>query len=141
MLIVNCSQVITLTPLPQRGKQLGELNTLSGAAVLIQGEQIAEIGSEENLLRRFPSEPRLDARGNAVLPGFVDAHTHLVFASDRAAEFESRLQGKTYQEIMAAGGGINATVQATRAASREELARRKQRERGSGYARPRHHHR
>lgn len=121
MLIVNCSQVITLTPSPQRGKQLGELNALTGAAVLILGEKIAEVGPEEALLRRFPSEPRLDARGNAVLPGFVDAHTHLVFASDRAAEFENRLQGKTYQEIMAAGGGINATVQATRAASREEL--------------------
>ncbi len=92
-----------------------------GAAVLIHGEKIAEIGPEEALLRRFPAEPRLDARGNAVLPGFVDAHTHLVFASDRAAEFESRLQGKTYQEIMAAGGGINSTVRATRAASREEL--------------------
>jgi imidazolonepropionase len=121
MLIINCSQVITLTPSPQRGKQLGELNALSGAAVLIHGEKIAEIGSEESLLHRFPSEPRLDARGNAVLPGFVDAHTHLVFASDRAGEFESRLLGSTYQEIMAAGGGINATVRATRAASREEL--------------------
>jgi imidazolonepropionase len=121
MLIVNCSQVITLTPSPQRGKQLGELNALSEAAVLIQGEKIAEIGPLEALLRRFPSEPRLDARGNAVLPGFVDAHTHLIFASDRAAEFEARLQGRSYQEIMAAGGGINATVRATRAASREDL--------------------
>lgn len=121
MLITNCSQVITLTPFPQRGKQLGELNALSGAAVLIHGGKIAEIGGEESLIRRFPSEPRLDARGNVVLPGFVDAHTHLVFASDRAVEFESRLQGSTYQEIMAAGGGINATVRATRAASREEL--------------------
>jgi len=121
MLIINCSQVIPLTPFPQRGKQLGELNALSGAAVLVHGEKIVEIGSEESLLRRFPSEPRLDARGNAVLPGFVDAHTHLVFASNRAEEFESRLQGRTYQEIMAAGGGINATVRATRAASFEEL--------------------
>lgn len=121
MLIVNCSQVIPLTPSPQRGKQLGELNALTGAAVLIQGEKIVEIGPEEALLRRFPTEPRLDARGKAVLPGFVDAHTHLVFASDRAAEFESRLQGKTYQEIMAAGGGINSSVRATRAASREDL--------------------
>ncbi len=121
MLIVNCSQVIPLTATPQRGKLLGEMNPLSGAAVLIHGEKIAEIGPEEALLRRFPSEPRLDARGNAVLPGFVDAHTHLVFVSDRAGEFESRLQGRTYQEIMAAGGGINATVRATRAANREEL--------------------
>jgi imidazolonepropionase len=121
MLITHCSQVIPLTPSPQRGSQLGKLNILTGCAVLIHGERIEEISDEASLIRRFPNESRMDARGHAVLPGFVDSHTHLVFAGDRAAEFESRLQGKTYQEIMASGGGINSTVSATRAASREEL--------------------
>ena len=121
MLITHCSQVIPLTPSPQRGSQLGELNILTGSAVLIRGERIEEIADEASLIRRFPDESRLDARGHAVLPGLVDSHTHLVFAGDRAAEFESRLQGKTYQEIMSAGGGINSTVRATRAATPEDL--------------------
>jgi imidazolonepropionase len=63
----------------------------------------------------------LDAQGKVVLPGFVDPHTHVVWAGDRAAEFEMRLQGKTYMEIMAAGGGIASTVKTTRAASMDSL--------------------
>jgi imidazolonepropionase len=121
MLITNCSQVLAMTPSPQRGQQLGELNIIVGGAVLIQGEKIAAVDSVESLVRRYPNEPRLDAHGHAILPGFVDPHTHLVFASDRAAEFESRLQGRTYLKIMAGGGGINSTVRATRAAGVEEL--------------------
>jgi len=73
------------------------------------------------MLARYPNAPRLDARGRVVMPGLVDPHTHLVWAGDRAAEFEMRLQGKTYMEIMTAGGGIAATVRATRQSSREEL--------------------
>jgi imidazolonepropionase len=121
MLITHCSQVIPLTPSPQRGSQLGELNILTSNAVLIRGDRIEEIADEESLIRRFPDESRLDAHGHAVLPGFVDSHTHLVFAGDRAVEFESRLQGKTYQDIMSAGGGINSTVRATRAATLGDL--------------------
>lgn len=121
MLLVNCSQVLPLTPSPQRGTCLGELNILEKGAVLYRGERIEAVGFEEDLVRKYPNEPRLNAGGNAVLPGFVDPHTHLVFASDRAAEFESRLQGKTYQQIMAEGGGINSTVRATLAAGVDEL--------------------
>jgi imidazolonepropionase len=69
----------------------------------------------------YPDEPRLDAAGRVVMPGLVDPHTHLVFSGDRAAEFEQRLQGKTYMEILAAGGGILSTVRATRDANVEEL--------------------
>ena len=63
----------------------------------------------------------IDARGGFVGPGFVDCHTHVVFAGDRSGEFEQRCQGKTYLEIAAAGGGIARTVTATRAASEHEL--------------------
>ncbi len=121
MLIHSASQLITLAGGPQRGSRLGDLGILSNGAVLIREGRIVETGSTPDLLTRHPNEDRLDAGGKAVLPGFVDPHTHLVWAGDRAAEFEMRLQGMTYLEIMATGGGIQSTVQATRAASQSTL--------------------
>lgn len=121
MLIHNISQLITLAGGAQRGADLGRLGMLHDSAVLIEGETIAKTGSSAELLKEYPNEERLDAGGMVVLPGFVDPHTHLVWAGDRAAEFEMRLQGKTYMEIMAAGGGIASTVKATREASPDEL--------------------
>ncbi len=121
MLIHNASQLITLTPKPQRGKDLGTLNIIEQGAVLIHGETIVAVGSSEEILRKYPNERRLDVHGKVVLPGLIDPHTHLVWAGDRAAEFEMRLQGKTYMQIMAAGGGIQSTVNATRAAKKTDL--------------------
>lgn len=121
MLIHNASQLITLTPQPQRGKELGTLNIIEQGAVLIRGESIETVGSSEELLHKYPNEPRLDAGSKTVMPGLIDPHTHLVWAGDRAAEFEMRLQGKTYMQIMAAGGGIQSTVNATRMAKKSEL--------------------
>jgi imidazolonepropionase len=122
MLIYNISQLLTLTPEPQRGSELGTLNIIENGAVLVRDGLIEGVGNTDDLLNRLPaSEPRLDAGGKVVLPGFVDSHTHLVWAGDRAAEFEMRLQGKTYMEIMAAGGGIASTVKQTRAAAPAEL--------------------
>ena len=121
MLIHSASQVVTLTETPQRGDALGTLNIVPDGAVLVNGETIAEVGPSAELLRRYPNEEQLDAHGHAMIPGFVDPHTHLVWAGDRAAEFEMRLAGASYMEIMAAGGGIQSTVNATRAASPEEL--------------------
>jgi imidazolonepropionase len=121
MLIHSASQLITLRGGPQRGATLGNLGLLTDGAVLLRDGLIEATGSSAELLAKYPNEERLDASGRAVLPGFVDPHTHLVFASDRAAEFEMRLQGKTYLEILAAGGGILSTVRATRAASVPEL--------------------
>ena len=121
MLIYNTSQVLTLAGGVQRGAELGQLGIISRGAVLIQGETITAVGATDELLRAYPAEERLDARGCAVLPGFVDPHTHLAWAGERAAEFEMRLQGKTYLEILAAGGGILSTVRATRAASLADL--------------------
>jgi imidazolonepropionase len=121
MLIHNISQVLQMTPLPQKGTALGTLGMIKDAAVLLCKDKIEATGSSADLLQRYPDEPRLDAGGCVVLPGLIDPHTHLVFAGDRVAEFEMRLQGKSYMEIMAAGGGITSTVDATRLASLDEL--------------------
>src|SRR5512135_919663 len=121
MLIHNISQLLTMTEKPQRGFELGTLNIINDGAVLIKGKLIEDVGISSDLLKKYPKEPRLNVHQKVVMPGFVDPHTHLVFAGDRAAEFEMRLEGKTYMEIMAAGGGIMSTVRATRTASRESL--------------------
>jgi imidazolonepropionase len=121
MLIHSASQLLTLTPKPQRGKRLGELGLINNGAVLIQAEKIIAVGSTPEFLATYPHEPRLDAANGVVMPGFIDAHTHLVWAGDRAAEFEMRLQGKPYLEILAAGRGILSTVSTTRKASLLDL--------------------
>jgi len=121
MLIHSASQLVTLSGGPRRGHDLGNLHILEDGAVLIRDGIIEEIGKTSTLIYKYPNEDRVDARGNAVIPGFIDPHTHLVWAGDRAAEFEMRLQGKTYMEIMSAGGGIASTVKATRGASKEDL--------------------
>ena len=121
MLIHNASQLLTLAGGPQRGYQLGTLNIIADGAVLIQQDTIVDVGNSAELRSKYPNEPCLDAGGNVVTPGFVDPHTHLVWAGDRSGEFEMRLQGETYLEILAAGGGILSTVRATRSASLEDL--------------------
>src|SRR5512133_396441 len=121
MLIHNISQLLTLKGGPQRGHELGRLELIEQGAVLMRGDTIEAVGTQEVLLSRYSDEPRMDANGKTVLPGFVDPHTHLVWAGDRAVEFEMRLEGRTYLEILAAGGGIISTVEATRAADYETL--------------------
>jgi len=121
MLIHSASQVLTLAGDPQRGHELGRLNILPDGAVLITDEKIIAVGASQELRSAYPHEPVLDAGGCVVMPGFVDPHTHAIWAGDRAAEFEMRLEGKTYLEILAAGGGILSTVHATRTASLERL--------------------
>jgi imidazolonepropionase len=90
--------------------------------VRCEDDRIAFVGKEEEHDRRFPAATAvLDAGGGCVLPGFVDPHTHPVWAGSREDEFNRRLRGETYMDIARAGGGINATVRATRAASRDQL--------------------
>jgi len=121
MLIHSASQIITLSGGPQRGADFGRLGIIENGAVLIEGEAIKEVGPTKELLQKHPNAEMVDANGMAVIPGLIDPHTHLVWAGDRAGEFEMRLEGRTYMEIMAAGGGIQSTVNATRAASDEDL--------------------
>lgn len=121
MLIHSASQLLTLAGGPQRGKFLGNLGTIEDGAVLIQDGLVLETGTSSKMLKRYPAEETLDARGRVVMPGFVDPHTHLIWAGDRASEFELKLEGKSYLEILEAGGGILSTVKATREASLADL--------------------
>lgn len=121
MLIHSANQLLTLAGPPQRGKDLGTLGIIPNGAVLTSGSHIQAVGPSEQLLAEHPNEPRLDASGKVVLPGFVDPHTHAIWAGDRAAEFEKKLEGKTYLEILQSGGGILSTVRATREANTNDL--------------------
>jgi imidazolonepropionase len=121
LLVHSARQLVTIAGGPQRGDTLGRLGLLADGAVAIDGGRILAVGPTTELRDRFAAEQELDAAGRVVLPGLIDAHTHAIWAGDRAAEFEMRLQGRSYMEILAAGGGIMATVRATRAASIERL--------------------
>ena len=121
MLIHSASQLLTLAGGPQRGKMLGDLGLIPDGAVLFRQGEILEVGPSTEMTARYPSEEQWDAGGRVVMPGFVDPHTHVVWAGDRAEEFEDRLAGKTYLEILEEGGGILSTVRATRQASLEIL--------------------
>ncbi len=122
--IVNIGQLVTLAgpARPRAGAELRELDVIADGAMLIEDGRIAAAGTYAELRSRISRNvPVIDAEGRCVTPGFVDAHTHLVFAGNRADEFEKRIGGATYQEIAAGGGGILRTVQLTRAASEDEL--------------------
>lgn len=124
LLVENASQVCVVPASeggPQRGSALGTLGLIEGGAVAISGSEIVAVGPNVELRERYPAAQPLDARRGVVVPGFVDPHTHLVWSGDRAVEFEQRIAGATYMEIMAAGGGINSTVHRVRAASVNEL--------------------
>jgi imidazolonepropionase len=125
LLITNLAEVATPRgTTPRRGHQQGAVVRLRAAEVLCRGGRIAFAGSGEERRRRhgeLEEVARLDGRGGTLVPGFVDAHTHLPWAGTREEEFAQRLAGRSYQEIAAAGGGILATVRATREAGEDEL--------------------
>jgi len=122
--VVNIGQLVTLAG-PQRprvGRELSHIGIILNAALLVEDSRIVTVGRYTDLRSLMPAHATVvDAAGCCITPGFVDAHTHLVFAGNRAAEFEQRIAGATYQQIAAAGGGILRTVALTRAATEEEL--------------------
>lgn len=121
LLVHSAAQVLTVPGPPQRGRALGALGLIEDGAVALRGETVLEVGPSAALRERYAPAEALDAGGGVVMPGFVDPHTHALWVGDRAAEFEMRLAGRTYLEILAAGGGILSTVRNTRAASVEEM--------------------
>jgi imidazolonepropionase len=116
IVVTNIGQLVTNDP-----ERDGLLGVIEDAAVMVEGGHVTWVGPKQDLPARDPDLPELDCRGAAVVPGFVDCHTHLVYAGDRADEFGRRLRGESYEEIMAAGGGIQSTVTATRRASLPDL--------------------
>ncbi|MBP7148049.1 MAG: imidazolonepropionase [Acidobacteria bacterium] len=124
--LVGASEVVTCAgPWPARGRDQSRVAPIEEGAVAALNGVITWVGPGWCLDREVdvrPGATRIDVRDRAVLPGLVDAHTHLVWAGDRAGEFEQRLAGATYSEIAARGGGILSTVAATREASEDELA-------------------
>jgi len=124
LLVTNCSQLVTLSGprRPRVGAELLDVGIIRDGAMLVQGKHIAAIGTRAEVEPQASSDTKIiDAGGRAVLPGFVDAHTHLVFAGNRVDEFEMRCAGMSYQQIAERGGGIRSTVRKTRAATEEEL--------------------
>jgi len=124
LLIVGASELVTMAGGPRRGDRLKDPAAIPGGALAARQGRIVAVGPSDEVLAAVSTGPDtlvIDARGRAVIPGFVDPHTHLCFAGDRAEEFALRLGGATYQEIAARGGGILNTVRATRAASQAEL--------------------
>ncbi|MDO5689280.1 MAG: imidazolonepropionase [Tissierellia bacterium] len=124
IVIVHAEQLVTPTGKTKRcGKEMNELQVIEDAAVFIQDGRIAAVGPTEEVIKGIDLDrtDQIDAKGKTILPGFVDCHTHFVFGGYRDNEYNMRLEGATYVEIMEAGGGIKSTVKATREASFEEL--------------------
>ncbi len=128
-LITHAAQLVTPPGgQPRVGDEMNQLLQIEDGALLARDGQITAVGATDEVLRladRLPAVEdeveAIDASGAVVLPGFVDAHTHPVFAGTREDEYEMRARGASYEEIAAAGGGIRSTVRKTRAASEDEL--------------------
>src|SRR5688500_2642906 len=121
MLIHSSSQLLTLAGGPQRGHALGTLGIIEDGAVVVRDEKIIAVGTTAELKASYPEEPTFDAGGCVLMPGFVDPHTHVIWGGDRANEFEMKMAGTPYLDILASGGGILSTVRATRTTSIESL--------------------
>lgn len=133
-LLINASQLVTVSGFEaKKGLEMSELAVIEDGALLMESRSaetgspsresglIKDVGTTEELLPKYPTAEIIDCKGKAVLPGFVDSHTHLIFGGYRADEFSWRLSGVSYMEIMKRGGGINATLVPTREADLESL--------------------
>lgn len=120
LLIHSAAQLVTcVSPngKPKRGAAMRDVGMIQDGAVAVHDGAITAVGPSDQLRSQYTAVTTLDASGKVVCPGFVDPHTHVVYAGDRVDEFEMRINGATYMEIMAAGGGIVSTMKAVRAAS------------------------
>ena len=124
LLIVNADELVTVAGSslkPRVGKQMQDLGIIRDGCLAIREGQIIAVGKTLDVRKNFRADNVVSANGKTVLPGFVDPHTHLVFAGSREDEFQMRLEGASYMEILSAGGGILKTVRDTRRASLDKL--------------------
>ncbi|MFN8498272.1 MAG: imidazolonepropionase [Anaerolineae bacterium] len=129
LLIHSAAQLVTCAGgggEPRRGAAMRDVGVIADGAVAVADGAIVAVGKTDDVRAEVTPRRAIDATGRVVCPGFVDAHTHVVYAGNRIAEFEMRLAGATYLDIMAAGGGIVDTMRATRAASLVEIAAQSQ---------------
>ncbi|MDI6805574.1 MAG: imidazolonepropionase [Candidatus Bathyarchaeia archaeon] len=124
LLIVNADELITLAGANQKpriGKQMRELGIIYHGALALKDGRIVAVGKTVEVTKAFKAETVISAHGKTVMPGFVDPHTHIIFAGFREDEFQMRVEGASYIEILSSGGGILKTVRETRKASVEKL--------------------
>ena len=129
LIIKNAAELVTCSGFKaKKGKEMADLHIISDGALVIKEGTITAVGKTKDIVKQYEKRGAdlsdfdvIDARDKAVLPGFVDSHTHFVFGGYRADEFSWRLRGDSYMEIMQRGGGIVNTVKATRKAAKEEL--------------------
>lgn len=128
-LLKNISQLVTCknsSSYPKKGKAQSDIGLLSNSNIIVNKNKIEFVGSSKSLLQfirknKIKITKEIDCQNKVVIPGFIDSHTHFVFAGNREDEYEMRIAGKTYQEIAAAGGGIVSTVNSVRKASADRL--------------------
>ena len=123
LIVTHAAQLLTVAAgrRPKRGAAMADLAILEDGAVAVRDGRVIAVGPTADVLAEHSATNLIRAQGQVVMPGFVDPHTHLVWAGDRSGEFEQRVAGASYMEIMAAGGGIMSTVRATRSASPDDL--------------------
>jgi imidazolonepropionase len=127
--VLHASQLVTLSgpKRPRVGTELSELGIIRDGGIFVRDGKIEKVSLSDEIEKNIGEADVIDARGRVVMPGFVDAHTHLVFAGNRLNDFERRARGETYEQIAKAGGGIWSTVAKTRAASEGDLFRQAKR--------------
>ncbi len=124
LIIKNASELVTCKgKSPKHGKDMTDIGMIKDGCIVIEDEIIVDVGSTEEILKKYNENDYdiIDAKNKAVLPGFIDSHTHLIFGGYRADEFSWRLRGDSYMSIMERGGGITSSVRSTRNTSLEEF--------------------
>jgi imidazolonepropionase len=124
LIVAHAAEIVTTTGRslhPASGPQQSSITVIQDGAIAVRRGRIVQIGKTREILSAYRSKHAIDASGKTALPGLVDPHTHLIFAGFRDKEFEMKLSGKTYMEILAAGGGILSTVRETRRTGKHRL--------------------